>query len=60
MIVSEIIKWSDLIQFHVKRRFDSSPETTMLLAEIQEQKSLFENIRKDGQQDGISVETQEL
>lgn len=41
MIVSELKNLSELKQCYVKRQFDISPETTMLLAEIQEQKSLL-------------------
>ncbi|XP_030443844.1 protein GRAVITROPIC IN THE LIGHT 1-like [Syzygium oleosum] len=49
MIVSELKNLSELKQCYVKRQFDISPETTMLLAEIQEQKSLlktYEVMRK--------------
>ncbi|XP_030549744.1 protein GRAVITROPIC IN THE LIGHT 1-like [Rhodamnia argentea] len=41
MIVSELKNLSELKQCYVKRQFDISPETTMLLAEIQEQKFLL-------------------
>lgn len=40
MIVSELKKLSELKRCYVKRQFDISPETTMVLAEIEEQKSL--------------------
>ncbi|XP_008463757.2 protein GRAVITROPIC IN THE LIGHT 1-like [Cucumis melo] len=39
-VVSELKVLSELKQCYLKKQFDPSPETTMLLAEIQEQKSL--------------------
>lgn len=39
-VVSELKVLSELKQGYLKKQFDPSPETTMLLAEIQEQKSL--------------------
>ncbi|KAK9269552.1 hypothetical protein L1049_001328 [Liquidambar formosana] len=41
MVVSELKNLSESKQCYLKKRFDSSPENTMLLAEIQEQKSLL-------------------
>ncbi|XP_022935977.1 protein GRAVITROPIC IN THE LIGHT 1 [Cucurbita moschata] len=39
-VISELKVLSELKQCYLKKLFDPSPETTMLLAEIQEQKSL--------------------
>ncbi|XP_057958437.1 protein GRAVITROPIC IN THE LIGHT 1-like [Malania oleifera] len=41
MVVSELKNLSELKQCFLKKQFDSSPGTTLLLAEIQEQKSLL-------------------
>ncbi|KAF5730742.1 hypothetical protein HS088_TW19G00337 [Tripterygium wilfordii] len=40
LVVSELKNLSELKQFYGKKMFDPSPEKTILLAEIQEQKSL--------------------
>ncbi|KAF5728254.1 hypothetical protein HS088_TW21G00399 [Tripterygium wilfordii] len=40
LVVSELKNLSELKQCYVKKMFDPSPESTMLLAEIQEQKSV--------------------
>ncbi|KDP46027.1 hypothetical protein JCGZ_13473 [Jatropha curcas] len=40
LVVSELKNLSELKQCYVKKQFDSSPENTMLLAEVQEQKSV--------------------
>lgn len=49
MVVSELMSLSELKQCYLKKQFDPSPETAMLLAEIQEQKSVlktYEIMRK--------------
>ncbi|KAJ9183009.1 hypothetical protein P3X46_006930 [Hevea brasiliensis] len=40
LVVSELKNLSALKQCHLKKQFDPSPETTLLLAEVQEQKSV--------------------
>lgn len=41
MVVSELMSLSELKQCFLKKQFDTSPETAMLSAEIQEQKSVL-------------------
>jgi hypothetical protein len=41
MVVSELMSLSELKQCYLKKQFDPSPETAMLSAEIQEQKSVL-------------------
>lgn len=59
MVVSELKNLSELKQCFLKKQFDPSPETSLLLAEIQEQRSLLKSYEIMGRKLECNVKLKE-